>query len=208
MGGGPSEHDEIAESLRKARAGDRSAYGEILEIFRSYLTLLARIQIGRHLQSKVDPDDVVQEVFIDAHRQFPSFRGDSSEAVAAWLRKILAGQLAQLIRRYCATEARNIRLEISIEQDLDTSSARLTQGLASQESTPSESLSHREELTQLAKMLESLPVDYRSVILYRQIDGLSFGEIAERMGRSEDSIQKLWVRGLQSLRDLMDKSRR
>ncbi len=197
-------NDAIESTLQAARNGERAAIGEVLEIFRSYLTLLARIQIGRHLQTKVDPDDVVQEVFVDAHRQFQSFRGMNTDAVAAWLRKILAGQLAQLIRKYCATEARNIRLEVSIEQDLDSSSARLAQGLESPGSSPSESLSRREELTHLANMLERLPSDYRAVILLRQIDGLSFGEISSRLGRSEDSVQKLWVRGLQSLRELMN----
>ena len=197
-------NDALVNALQNARDGDGTAIGEVLEGFRGYLTLLARIQIGRRLQSKVDPDDVVQETFFDAHRQWSAFRGESIEAVAAWLRTILAGQLAQLIRRYCVTEARNIRLEISIEQDLDSSSARLAQGLAGPGSSPSESVGRREELTILANMLERLPADYRTVILLRQIDGLSFGEISSRLGRSEDSIQKLWVRGLQALRVLMN----
>ena len=197
-------NDALVNALQNARDGDGTAMGEVLEGFRGYLTLLARIQIGRRLQSKVDPDDVVQETFCDAHRQWSAFRGESIEAVAAWLRTILAGQLAQLIRRYCVTEARNIRLEISIEQDLDSSSARLAQGLAGPGSSPSESVGRREDLTILANMLERLPADYRTVILLRQIDGLSFGEISSRLGRSEDSVQKLWVRGLRALRDLMN----
>lgn len=203
MGEKCESNDGIVHALQKARNGDGTAIGEVLEGFRSYLTLLARIQIGRRLQSKVDPDDVVQEAYLDAHRQFSTFRGENTEAVAAWLRTILAGQLAQLIRRYCVTEARNIRLEVSIDQDLDSSSARLAQGLASPGSSPSESFSRREELTCLANMLERLPANYREVILMRQIEGLSFGEIASRLGRTEDSIQKLWVRGLLALRDLM-----
>ena len=56
----------------------------------------------------------------------------------------------------------------------------------------------------LANMLERLPPDYRDIILLRQIDGLSFRETSSRLGRSEDSIQKLWVRGLQALRVLMN----
>lgn len=204
MGEKCRSNDSLAHALQNAREGDATAIGEVLEGFRSYLTLLARIQIGRRLQSKVDPDDVVQETFFDAHRQLSTFQGKSIEAIAAWLRTILAGHLAQLIRRYCVTEARNIRLEISIEQDLDSSSARLAQGLAGSGFSPSESVVRREELTILANMLERLPADYRTVILLRQIDGLSFGEISSRLGRSEDSVQKLWVRGLQALRVLMN----
>ncbi|MEQ1824511.1 MAG: sigma-70 family RNA polymerase sigma factor [Pirellula sp.] len=189
--------------LQLAKGGDNLAIGQVLDGFRTYLTLLARIQIGRRLQSKADPDDVVQEAFLDAHRQFCHFRGETEDELAAWLRKIMAGHLAQLVRRYCATEARDVRLEYSIEQDLGSSSARLSRGLASPESTPSEKLRHREDLLVLAEMLEALPSDYRDVIVMRQIEGLSFGEICKRMDRSEDSVQKLWVRGLQALRLLI-----
>jgi RNA polymerase sigma-70 factor, ECF subfamily len=132
------EHSSsIEDMLPLAKAGDLQAIGAVLDGFRTYMTLLARIQIGRQLQAKADPDDVVQEAFLDAYRQFGNFRGETVDELAAWLRKILAGHLAQLVRRYCATEARDVRLEYSIEQDLDSSSARLTRSLASPESTPS-----------------------------------------------------------------------
>ena len=196
--------EELEQVLRLAQHGDREAIGQVLESYQNYLTLLARIQIGLRLQAKVDPDAVVQEAFLDANRQIVYFRGESLEAFTAWLRKLLAGQLAQVIRRSCGTEARDIRLERSIEQDLDSSSARLAQGLASPTSSPSESFRRREDLVDLANMLEQLPADYRSVILMRQIDGLSFVEISIRLERSEDSVQKLWVRGLQSLKALMN----
>jgi RNA polymerase sigma-70 factor (ECF subfamily) len=181
------------------------AIGEILEPFRSYLTLLARIQIGKRLQSKADPADVVQEVFLDAFKQFPGFRGETEDAVSGWLLRILAGHLARLIRRYFVTEARNVRLEVSIERELDSSTDRLARDFASQESSPSERVRQREEVAQLADMLERLPPDYREVILLRQIEGIPLSEVAQRMGRSEDSVQKLWFRGLKALRDLMNK---
>ena len=196
--------EELEQVLRLAKNGDRTAIGQILENYRSYLTLLARIQIGLRLQAKVDPDDVVQEAFLDANRQIVHFRGESIDAFTAWLRKLLAGQLAQVIRRYCGTAARDVRLERSIEQDLDSSSARLVQGLASPTSSPSESFKRREDLVDLANMLEQLPDDYRSVILMRQINGLSFVDISMRLDRSEDSVQKLWIRGLQALKALMN----
>ncbi len=192
--------------IQLAKTGDKDATGIVLDGFRTYLMLLARIQIGRRLQSKADPDDVVQDAFLDAHRQFCHFRGDTIDELAAWLRKIMAGHLAQLVRRYCATEARDVRLEYSIEQDLDSSSARLSQDLASPESTPSEVFRQREDLLALARILEELPSDYREVIVMRQIEGLSISEISTRLDRTEDSVQKLWVRGLQALRALMQES--
>jgi RNA polymerase sigma-70 factor (ECF subfamily) len=52
----------------------------------------------------------------------------------------------------------------------------------------------------LADALGQLPEDYREVIILRHLEALPFAEVAARMGRSEDSVQKLWVRALASLR--------
>src|SRR5438445_371133 len=67
-----AEPDEL---LRKARAGSRPALGQLLDMYTPYLTLLARLQIGRKLQGKADPADVVQEAFLAAHAHFGKFRG-------------------------------------------------------------------------------------------------------------------------------------
>jgi RNA polymerase sigma-70 factor, ECF subfamily len=196
--------DSNPDPLAAARCGDTGALGRVLEEYRNYLTLLARIQIGRRLQGKVDPADLVQDTFLDAHRQFPKFRGGSAPEVAAWLRRILAGQLAHLIRRYCTAEARDVRLEQSLEEELGSSSDWLARGLSSPGTSPSESAVRREELLRLGDALERMPPDYRDVIVLRQLEGLPFSEVARRMGKTEDSIQKLWVRGLDALRKLLD----
>src|SRR5439155_18589150 len=95
--------------LRQARAGDGAALGQLLELYQNYLLLLARLQIGRRLQSKVDAADLVQETFLEAHRHFAQFRGTTEEELVSWLRHILAANLANLVRRYLGTRRRDIR---------------------------------------------------------------------------------------------------
>src|SRR5438874_12937067 len=97
--------------LDRARAGDDIATGQLLESYSKYLTLLARVQIGRRLQGKADPADLVQETFLEAHRQMKQFRGTSEGELLAWLRRILAGQTALLLRRYLGTKGRDVKLE-------------------------------------------------------------------------------------------------
>ena len=62
------------ELLRDAQAGDAVQLGRLLELYRRYLRLLARLQIGRQLQGKVDESDLVQETFLEAHRNFERFQ--------------------------------------------------------------------------------------------------------------------------------------
>jgi RNA polymerase sigma-70 factor (ECF subfamily) len=70
------------------RAAD-SAMGHRLEVYRDYLMILARLQIGRRLQGKVDPADVVQETFVHAVCDAAQFLGASEKELAGWLRQIL-----------------------------------------------------------------------------------------------------------------------
>jgi RNA polymerase sigma-70 factor, ECF subfamily len=71
--------------LTEARAGNADTLGRLLELYRHYLSLLARMQIGQRLQGKVDESDLVQETFLEAHRNFGRFRGTSEAQFIQWL---------------------------------------------------------------------------------------------------------------------------
>jgi RNA polymerase sigma-70 factor (ECF subfamily) len=186
--------------LQEARAGDAATLGQLLEQYRRYLALLARVQIGQRLQRKADASDLVQETFLEAHRQFPSFRGTSEAQFVRWLRQLLAGSLANLLRRYLGTRGRDVRLELEIEGALDQSSMMLDRGLVAEQSSPSQQAAGREQAVMLAEALAQLPEDYRDVLVLRHLEGLTFPEVARRMERSLDSVEKLWMRALARLR--------
>src|SRR5439155_16480408 len=95
--------------LQLARSGSSAALGRLLELYRNYLALLARLQIGKRLQGKLDPSDLVQETFLEAHRDFAQFRGGSEAEFVNWLRQIMAMNLANLVRHYYGTQRRDVR---------------------------------------------------------------------------------------------------
>jgi RNA polymerase sigma-70 factor (ECF subfamily) len=189
--------------LRLARAGDGEARGQLLELYRNYLVLLARLQIGRRLQGKADADDLVQETFLNAHRDFLQFRGATEGELANWLRRILAANLAGLVRRYLGTRRRDPRLERNLADELEQSSRVLEGGLTAPHSTPSQQAARREQAVLLANALQQLPEHYREVIVLHHLEGLSLAEVSRRMGRTDDSVQKLWTRSLIQLRHLL-----
>lgn len=189
--------------LHEAQAGDGPSLGQLLELYRRYLALLARVQIGQRLQGKVDASDVVQETFLEAHRNFARFRGTNEAQLVHWLRQILATKLANLFRRYLGTQGRDVRLEREIEANFDRSSCILDRGLVAPQSSPSQQAVRREQAVLLADALGQLPDDYREVIVLRHLEGLTFPEVARRMGRSLDSVEKIWMRALGRLRQLL-----
>jgi RNA polymerase sigma-70 factor (ECF subfamily) len=194
---------DLQHLLVLARAGDRSAWGELLEEYRAYLTLLARLQIGRRLGAKVDASDMVQATFLQAYRHLDQFRGGSEAELASWLREILASRLAKLVRRYYSTQSRDVRLERRLEDELEESSRVVDQALVSRQgspSSPSHRAADRELAVQLARALDQLPTHYREVLILRHLESRTFPEIARRMGRTVDSVEKLWARALPRLR--------
>jgi RNA polymerase sigma-70 factor (ECF subfamily) len=188
------------ELLTLAQTPDGLARGRLLELYRNYLTLLARLQIGRRLQGKVDPADVVQDTFLKAHRDFGCFRGRTEGELIAWLRQILLANLAMLVRHYFGTQQRDVRLECELMIGMDRSSRILDRGLVAADSSPSQGAARREQAVLLANALQQLPEDYREVIILRHMEGLTFPEVARQLGRTLDSVKKLWARGLALLR--------
>jgi len=188
------------QMIQDVRAGADAYLGPLLDLYRNYLRLLARIEIGRRLQGKLDASDLVQETFLEAHRHFARFQGSSEPQLVSWLRQILAAKVANLLRHYLGTQGRDVRLECELAAELDNSSRILGAELIAPLSSPSQRAVRREQAVLLANALERLPADYREVIVLRHLEGRSFPEIAQRMRRSVDSVQKLWLRGLSRLR--------
>lgn len=186
--------------IRQGKAGDEAAVGALLELYRNYLRLLARVRIGPRLQGKVDASDLVQETFLEAHRHFAGFQGSEEPQLAHWLRQILAAKAANVVRHYLGTQGRDVRLEQELAAGLDNSSHALGAELAASLSSPSQQAVRREQAVLLADALERLPADYREVIVLRHLEGLTFPQVAGRMGRTQDSVEKLWLRGLARLR--------
>ena len=194
---------DIAKMLKQARAGDTQALGNLLEHYRNYLMFLARLQLDPRICGKLDAADVVQDTFLGAYQAFPNFRGDNEASFLAWLRQILATQLATAVRYYIGTKRRDVRLERDMHAHIDQSSV-FWEHMVSTNSTPSMNVSRMETEALLTEAMAKLPEHYRMVLRLRHTENLSFNEIAEQMERTVDSVQKLWVRALARLRELME----
>jgi RNA polymerase sigma-70 factor (ECF subfamily) len=191
------------EMLHRAQDGSESHLGPLLESYRHYLDLLARVEVGQRLQAKLDAADLVQETLLEAVKNFAKFRGTDERQFVAWLRQIMAASMANLLRRYLGTQARDIRLERQLADQVDQSARRLDWGFVDGQSSPSRQASRREQAVLLANALQKLPPAYREVLILRHLEGLTFPEVSRRMDRSLDSVEKLWVRGLARLRQIM-----
>ncbi len=198
----PIEND-AEQLLLLARDGDREALGALLKLYRRHLSRFARLQIGPQLQVKIDASDLAQDACLEAHRQFGHFRGTSEAEFGAWIRKILTGLVANSVRRYKGTKQRDVRRECSLVQPCANSSDVFVHEALSRDATPSELAIQHETNTRLAMAMDQLAPHYRQVIDLRNLEDLSFAEVGQQMGRSTDSVEKLWLRAVGKLRRLI-----
>jgi RNA polymerase sigma-70 factor (ECF subfamily) len=176
--------------------------GSSLENFREYLRLLARLHLDPRLKSKLDPSDVVQQTLLEAYQGLDQFRGQGAAQQAAWLRQILARNLANAVRDLGRAK-RDVGRELSLQAALDNSSVRLEAWLAAEQSTPSQQAAHQEELVRLAAALAALPEPQREAIELRHLQGWALADIATELGRSKAAVAGLLHRGLEGLRELL-----
>lgn len=167
----------------------------------AYLKMLAGLEIDSRFQGKFSASDAVQQTLLEAWRGWENFRGHTEAERMAWVRGILAHQLAHLARHFAGVQKRDVSRELSLDASLAQSSQRLDQLLAAGGPSPSAVAVAAEQRLRLAEVLERLPEDYRQVILLRNLQDLPYEEIARRMGRGTGAVRMLWVRALTHLRE-------
>lgn len=193
------------DKLVAAKQGDENARGELLNRFRPYLNVIAQRMLDDRIQGRMDFSDVVQATFLEASRDFHSFRGDTVESFLAWLRNILKNNISTAHQEHLATQKRSARREVSMASPAgdNGSEFQLANMLPAETSTPSQRLMRDEAAVVLANCMEQIPDTQRDAIRMRYLEGMSLKEISQKMDKSEMAVAGLLKRGLQGLRDEM-----
>jgi RNA polymerase sigma-70 factor (ECF subfamily) len=172
---------------------------QLLEPFRSYLEVLARVHLDPRLRGKLDPADVVQQALLRAYAAWPELRNPERPVVDAWLRRILARTLADVVKHY-NRDRRAVDLERSLEADLDRSASGMAGWLAADQTSPSQAAERNEDLFRLADALTTLPEPQREVVVLKHLRGWTLQQIAEHLDRTVPAVASLLRRGLEDLR--------
>jgi RNA polymerase sigma-70 factor (ECF subfamily) len=177
--------------------------GPVVENFRDYLLLLARMQLGPAGRNRLEASDMVQQTLLEAYRKRDQFRGRSEAEMAGWLRQLLAFNLADAARA-AGRAKRDVARERSLDAALEQSSARLGAWLAADQSSPSQRAECHELAARLAGVLTRVPEAQRQALLLRYCQDCSVEEISRRLDRTPTAVAGLLKRGLRQLRTLLD----
>jgi len=192
----------FAAVLSQARGGSIDAMGQLFELCRGYLLLIAQQEYDIGLQAKTSPSDLVQDTFYEAHRDFATFQGSSEAEFLAWMRRLLLNNIANFSRSYRQTDKRAISRELSLEMER----ARYGFDSPAADDTPSRRAMAREQALSIDQAMDSLPEDYRRVITLRNREERDWEEIASLMRLSANAARKLWLRAVEQLRKKMGRN--
>ncbi|MFM8572314.1 MAG: sigma-70 family RNA polymerase sigma factor [Pirellula sp.] len=189
--------------LDAAKKGDSQSKGELLDRFRPYLNVIAQRMLDDRLKGRMDFSDVVQATYLEASRDFPSFRGESIESFLAWLRHILRNNISSVHQEHLATQKRSAKLEVPMNRasNNDSNPLPLDQLIPAETSTPSQRMMRSEAAAALAACIEHLPETQADAIRMRYLEGMSLKQISEQMNKTEMAVAGLLKRGLQGLRE-------
>jgi RNA polymerase sigma-70 factor (ECF subfamily) len=186
----------------EALSGNLIALHAILHLVQPRLVEYCRRHLPPTLRSVIEPEDIVQDVCVEAFRRLGEFTPDGeADAMYRWLVTIARHRMIDQLRAQKAAKRGGSRRQISSGAcDDDSGILALLGSLAVHYRTPSRSAAAHELAIALDQSIDGLPPDYRQAIRLRHIEGLAAKDAAARMNRTEGAFHLLCNRGLKQLR--------
>jgi RNA polymerase sigma-70 factor (ECF subfamily) len=191
--------------LGRVADGDGRGWGQLLARHEARLRRMIAFRLDPRLQGRVDPDDVLQEVYLAAFQGLDGYLRQPAMPLFLWLRGIAGNKLLELHRHHLGTPMRDARREVSLYRGAlpQATSAALAARLLGRLTRPSEAAVRAEAKLRLQEALNAMdPVD-REVLALRHFEHLSNAEAAEVLGIREAAAGKRYLRALERLRAVL-----
>lgn len=177
------------ELLDQARSRSPEALNHLYERCAGRLLAFIRLRLGRDLRSRLESRDILQATLLKSLEHIEELKADETESVMAWLARIAEHEI-----RDCADfhhrQRRDAAREMVLEDDAPLPA--LTRSALSR-------VILGEQAERLEEALEALSPAHREIILLRKFEELSFGEIARRLGKTDDACRMLLARAMTAL---------
>ena len=192
-GAGRWDDQEVQALVRRAKAGDMGAFDDLVRTFQSPMYNLAYRMVG----NREDADDVTQEIFVKMYRAIDKFRGDSK--FSTWLYALATNMCRSKLRKIRRIGAFEV---VHLDETTDTDDGeRARPEPVDKADKPDKMLERRELRRMVESAMTALPDEFKAVIVLRDLQGLSYEEIADalrcsigtvksRLARARDRVKK------------------
>lgn len=178
--------------VARLKEGEEQAFGEVFHLYKDLVYTLS----CKLLSDKGEAMDVTQEVFLTLYRKIDTFRGECS--LKTWLYRVTLNQAANR-NRWWKRRFRERTLSLSLELGEDEVPLELPAG----EPSPHRLVLSEELRRAIHKGLSQLPFDQRAAVALRDVEGLTYEEIAEVTGAQVGTVKSRLARGRERLREIL-----
>ncbi len=201
-----SEPQDTQRLIKQAVTGNQQAVRRLLMLYHPRLRARLLRHMDATMKAKIEPEDILQQVYLDAFRAIESFSYQGKDSFLRWLSAILDRKLIDEHRALRA-ERRDVRREVKAvpKSAQQTTYIDLMARVMASCGTPSQDVRKDEALGALTACLATLPEHYRDVIQMRFIEGRSVADVADTLNRSIGSIHMICHRALRQLRQQAEK---
>jgi RNA polymerase sigma-70 factor (ECF subfamily) len=195
---------EVSDELNRAAEGDDAAWQRVVSTHHERLRRMVVVRLDPRLASRVDPDDILQDVYLDASRQLGDYLHEPQVPFFLWLRLLTGHWIGRAHRHHLGTQSRSVIRDRSIDGAMpNASSIILAAQLLGREERPSEAAQRTERAARIQETLEEMDVIDREVLSLRHFEQLSRAESAAVLGISDAAASKRYIRALARLKCLM-----
>ncbi len=182
----------LAELMRRAASGEDTAFESLVRHFEGMVYSFAL----QSLRRREDAEDATQEVFLKLWRTLGTWRDEAS--VKTYIMRIARNTVIDMIRR------RNSRPTDSLTvEDDDGEESQLDVADTDTSSNPAADYVRREQIEEVRSAIDELPTDHREIIILRDINGLSYAEIAEATGLDPGTVRSRLSRARNNLKEIL-----
>lgn len=189
--------EDIAGLVKSAQAGNDDAFSSLVFLYEKFVFNSACRVLSSSGMGTSDAEDIAQNSFIKAWRSLDRFRGDCT--FSTWLFRITVNTAKDYIR----SEKRHPTVSTTRTDDETDETEEWDLPVTSGDEVPEDALERKETVLMVRKAIESLPKDQRDVIVLRDLDGLSYQEISDKLGVEIGTVRSRISRGRERIKNIL-----
>ncbi len=199
---------ELENLVGRLKDGDEQALGTLLSLNRERLIRTVGFRMDARLRGRVDPDDILQEAFIEAAKRLHHFTGDSPSSFFVWLRMVVLQTLIDIHRQHLGAQMRDADREVNQQAGRysQTTTVSLAANLLGNMTSPTMNARREEMAGQLEKTLDTMNPTDREVLALRHFEELTNSEVAEVLGIEQKAASIRYVRAIRRFKEILEET--
>tara|TARA_A100001391_G_scaffold196083_1_gene174161 strand:+ start:542 stop:1144 length:603 start_codon:yes stop_codon:yes gene_type:complete len=194
------------ELERRLAEGDTTVFGELFTFHRPRVWQIIHFRLSDRIRGRVDPDDVVQEVFLEAEKRLEHYIQGDFPSFFLWLRLVVGQTLSKIHRTHVGTESRSVLREANAVRQVlwANTSMCMSQRFIAHLTSPSQVAVKAELIDEVRQALDSMSEMDQEVLALRHFEELTNQEVAIELAINPKAASIRYMRALERLRSVLE----